>query len=91
MKKFADLTAEDQNRLDAYLNGTIEPEDFAKLETRMAEDAELRAAFRRYAALDDSLRHTAGESEGTAWLELASPKEESKVVSFSIYKVFYLR
>lgn len=54
--RFSDLSPEDRDRLDAYLDGTITPEAFEVLQSRLLEDADLRAVLRRYLALDESLR-----------------------------------
>ena len=54
--KYKDLTAEEQEWIDAYADGTISAEDFESLEDRMIESAELRAVMRRYLSLDNSLQ-----------------------------------
>lgn len=59
---FAHLPPEDRDRIEAYLDGTIAPEDFEKLQARMRENAEVRAVMRRCLALDDTLRAKAEAS-----------------------------
>ena len=66
---FSELPQEDQDRIDAYLDGTIEPAEFEALQDRMIADPALRAVMRRCLALDDSLRNnvaTVGETSSTA-------------------------
>lgn len=72
--RFNDLTPEEQDWLDTYLDGTIEPDAFALLQDRMLENPALREVMRRYLALDNSLQNEsldAAESPGGAspWLE----------------------
>ena len=52
---FNDLPESDQELFDSYLQETISPEDFSRLESRLAESLELRRALRSYLALDDNL------------------------------------
>ena len=90
---FSDLSEEEKDWLDAYLDGTIEPQDFESLQNRMMESPVLRALMRRYLALDNSLRNESGEagfaeeSVSNPWLKvegLPAPKESDskKIISF---------
>lgn len=54
--RFHDLSAEEQDWLDAYLNGTIAPVAFEALQDRLLTSAALRAVMRRYLALDHHLQ-----------------------------------
>jgi hypothetical protein len=80
--RFSDLTPEEQDWLDAYLDGTIEADAFASLQDRMLESPALRKVMRRYLALDNSLQNEgldAAEAPGEAagpWLERDSPPVE---------------
>lgn len=82
--RFNDLTKEEQEWLDGYLDGTISPEAFESLQDRLLENASLRSVMRRYLALDGSLRDSSetGVSDATEpWLQVVdSPKK--KVVRF---------
>ena len=55
--------AEELQWINAYLNGTLSPEDFAAFEQRLLESAALRFAFRRTLAVDAFLHERSGESE----------------------------
>ena len=55
-RSFKDLTAEQQDRIDAYLNGSISAEAFAALQQELMASPELRALLRRYLALDHHLQ-----------------------------------
>jgi len=75
-KKFDQLSHGEKQWLDAYLDGSIEPDDFAALQERLLESAELRAVMRRYLALDDSLRNVGadgGDLAAAPWLDVESP------------------
>lgn len=68
---FEDLSEQDQNNIDAWLDGTIEPAAFEQLQDRLMTDASLRRIVRRYQAVNHSLT-TLGEIEDvapTAWLK----------------------
>ena len=54
--RFHDLSAEQQDWLDASLNGTIEPAAFEALQARLLADPAFRAVMRRYIALDHHLQ-----------------------------------
>lgn len=84
---FSDLAKEDRDRIDAYLDGTIEPAEFEALQDRMMNDPALRAVMRRYLALDHSLRNdveSVGEASSTAatapWLEAGSSQDAEPAV-----------
>lgn len=91
---FRDLPTEDQDRIDAYLDGTIDPAEFEALQNRMMVNPALRAVMRRCLALDDSLRNdiqVVGDASSAAtapWLELAESAEakhaerEKKIIRF---------
>ena len=65
--KFSDLTEAERDWIDAYIEGTIDGEAFEALQDRMLESPGLRAAMRRYLALDSSLLETGGLSEESPW------------------------
>lgn len=69
-KVLADLLPEEQAWLDAYVDGSIEPEAFAALEARTEQCTSFRRIVRRYLALHHSLESasTAGNSSGEPWL-----------------------
>lgn len=66
---FDDLSQEEKGWLDAYLDGTITPEAFEALQSRMLESAAFRAVMRRYLSLDDSLQNDSQASAEKAWLQ----------------------
>ncbi|MEM8954625.1 MAG: LamG-like jellyroll fold domain-containing protein [Verrucomicrobiota bacterium] len=72
---FDHLPEEEQTWIDAYVDGTIAPEDFDHLQERMRESAELRAVMRRYLAIDDALRVDQLNNEPVAspWLDAEDP------------------
>jgi len=93
--RFGNISDEDRDLVDAYLDGKISSASFELLQDRMAVDAELRAVMRRYLSLDHSLR---SEGEGdinlsssvaskpwcsVADADLDSKKESEKAVRFS--------
>ncbi len=49
--RFEDLPEEEQEWIDAFLNGGIDDDSFAKLQDRMLERPELRTVMRRCLAL----------------------------------------
>ncbi len=86
-ERFEDLTAEEQDWIDGYLDGTIEPEAFEALQERLVESAALRKIVRRYSGLHHSLQVDRENSEeATApWLEVAEEgriAEERKILAF---------
>lgn len=92
--KFEDLPAQERDWIDAYLEGTIEPEDFDSLQDRMMESPELRSVMRRYLGIDNALQTEAGQleaddAEGATlpWLKAEEPAEPepksvAKVIPF---------
>ncbi|MBJ06081.1 MAG: hypothetical protein CMO40_03040 [Verrucomicrobiaceae bacterium] len=75
------LSSEEQDWIDAYIDGTIEPADFERLQDRMVESAGLRAVMRRYLALDNTLQYEAagvGPDHGAAGNWLAQEPAEEK-------------
>ena len=87
--KYKDLTAEEQEWIDAYVDGTISAEDFDFLQDRMIESAELRAVMRRYLSLDNSLQNEASGidagDDASPWVKLEEMEEEKaskKIISF---------
>ena len=54
MKKdqFSQLSPEEQEWLDSYLNGELSPEDFEAMQDKMVESAEYRKIMRRYLSVD---------------------------------------
>ena len=71
---FSHLAEEEQDWIDAYLDGTIESQAFEALQDRMLESPELRAIMRRYLALDNSLQNeseTDRDGEVTPWVDVA--------------------
>lgn len=73
--RFQDLSRQERDWIDSYLDGTIEPEAFEALQIRMVESAELRAVFRRYLSLDSSLR---AASDASALVDIAAWKEADR-------------
>ncbi len=82
--RFQDLTDEEKNWLEDYLDGTITPEAFETLQDRLTESGALRSVMRRYLALDESLREASenGSEEATMpWLQILEPPK-GKVIQF---------
>ncbi|MEM9479913.1 MAG: LamG-like jellyroll fold domain-containing protein [Verrucomicrobiota bacterium] len=79
-KEMGEFSEKDLELVEAYVNETIERDQFVELEKRMAESADLRALVRKYLALDTSLHSELGEFE-SAWRD-AGLSEEKKVVAF---------
>jgi hypothetical protein len=61
---FKQLPAEEQDWIDAYLDGTITPAAFAALQDRMLERPDLRSVLRRYLAIDNYLHTELGAELG---------------------------
>ena len=61
--RFSDLSAEEQDWLENYLNGTIDSEAFELFQNRIVEKPELRVVMRRYLALDHALQERSDEAE----------------------------
>jgi hypothetical protein len=87
-KRLQDLSREEQDWIDAWIDGTIAPGDFELLQDRMMESAELRSVMRRYLAIDNSLWSAdvdaalaAGDSATGPWLvhDESTVREKSKV------------
>ncbi|MGB0155001.1 MAG: LamG-like jellyroll fold domain-containing protein [Verrucomicrobiales bacterium] len=78
--KYKDLTTDEQEWIDAYVDGTISPEDFESLQDRMIESAELRTVMRRYLSLDNSLQNEASGidagDDASPWVKLEEVEEE---------------
>lgn len=53
--KFSEIDRETRDLIDDYLDGTIRPGDFERLQDQMLENADLRAGMRRYLSLDHYL------------------------------------
>ena len=64
MKKdqFSQLSSEEQEWLDAYLDGELSSEAFEAMQDRMMESSEYRRIMRRYLSVDHSLETLQGES-----------------------------
>ena len=73
--RFSALSEQEQEWLDAYLDGTIGAEDFEHLQDRMMEKPELRAVMRRYLSLDHSLRERSGDAGMAISAEVSSWNE----------------
>lgn len=77
--RFNDLAAEEQARINAYLDGTITASEFERLQARMLESPDFRAVMRRCLAMDESLRsraesameQSAETSAASRWLDLS--------------------
>ena len=82
--RYRDLTAEEQEWVEAYLNETIEPEAFASLQDRMRERPELRAAMRKYLALDEAIRDQVAEGEPIGSQAAAAPWMETVETTASV-------
>lgn len=74
------LTDEEQQWVDNYLDGTITPQEFENLQDRMAEHPPLRAFLRRYLSIDNSLRNQTTTADNIptsdAWLQAAQPSAQ---------------
>ncbi len=68
-ESFKKLSPEEQDWIDAYIEGTIETDEFNKLQNRMLDGSEFRAAMRRYLALDNTLQN---EVPGAENLDVAA-------------------
>ncbi len=68
---FGELTAEEEEWIEAYLNGTIQPEAFQDMQDRMLACPAMRRTMRRYFNLDFHLHHGSREFDSAAppWLE----------------------
>ncbi|MEM1443388.1 MAG: LamG-like jellyroll fold domain-containing protein [Verrucomicrobiota bacterium] len=87
---FTNLSTEEQDWLDDYLDGTISPSEFEKLQDRLIESPGLRAVLRRYLSLDNSLQNEGGDASAEAetatapWLsvEPKETEEPTRVIRF---------
>lgn len=89
---FSELGADEQQWLDAYLDGTIDAEEFEALQDRMLESSSLRAIMRRYLALENSLQNESGDAEAASesatgpWLSLEEPPEPEPAMLEKVIK-----
>ena len=60
--QFSQLSPEEQEWLDSYLDGELSPEDFEAMQDKVVESAEYRKIMRRYLSVDHSLELLEGES-----------------------------
>lgn len=84
--RFGNLSEEEQDWIDAVLDGSIEGDAFAQLQDRMLAKPELRVVMRRSLALHNNL-HQKAEATATAsdsWL--AEDSEPANVVSLPTVK-----
>lgn len=84
--RFEDLPEEEQEWVDALLNGEIDDASFVELQDRMLKRPELRKVMRRGMALHHELQERAeGASEGAAesWAATDPHTEPSNVVAIS--------
>ena len=75
-KNFSQLSSEEQEWLDTYLEGEMSPEEFEALHDRMMASAEFRTVMRRYLSVDHSLEVLQGESPAE------SIREEKTILKF---------
>lgn len=84
--QFKDLSKEEKDWIDAYLDGTIEPESFEALQDRMLVRPALRAVMRRYLAIDNALQNEAiEENTEEPWVNTKPLPEQVggvKIVTF---------
>jgi hypothetical protein len=66
--KFEDLSKQEQDWIDSYVNGTIAPEDFEALQNRMLESETLRRIMRRYLNIDSALRADCEVDNVSPWI-----------------------
>lgn len=97
---FKNLSGEEQEWVDAWVDETIEEADFERLQDRMIESATLRAVMRRYLAIDSALQSREADlgvldedSAAGPWLESREPRgsaPEAKVIAFPYRAAFAL-
>lgn len=75
-KNFSQLSSEEQEWLDTYLEGEMSPEEFEAMQDRMMASAEFRTVMRRYLSVDHSLEVLQGESPAE------SIREEKTILKF---------
>ena len=75
-----EMSSQEQEWIDAYLNGTIDPEDFNALQDSMMASPALRSVMRRYLSLDYHLQNDAGELDSATapWLEREEEQYRTK-------------
>ncbi len=81
--RFENLPEEEQDWIDALLDGTIDEAAFEALQARMLERPELRTVMRRCSALHHSLRERAegvGDGAMDSWLAADETVAPSKVL-----------
>ena len=92
MSTFDQLSSQEQDWLDEYLDGTISPENFESLQDRLLENPELRFVMRRYLSIDNVLQNESADSGIEAematapWLSSESSMVEEKSVSSKIVR-----
>lgn len=79
---FSNLTSQEQDWLDAYLNGTIEADKFEAMQEHLLQNEDFRKIARRYLSLDDGLYNLeeSGDSLSQAWQ--GKPDPEPQNISF---------
>lgn len=80
---FSNLSPSEQEWLEDYLNGTIEPDDFESMQEHLLRNEDFRKVARRYLSLDNSLCNLGegGNSLSQVWQEKTAP-EPSKISFF---------
>jgi len=61
--KFSQLSGQEQNWLDDYLDGTIGQDEFSAMQDHMIQSSAFRKVMRRYLSIDHSLEVFSGETE----------------------------
>jgi hypothetical protein len=79
--RFEDLPLEEQDWIDAYVDGTITEEAFSKLQERLLRSPGLRSVMRRSLSLRHELQNlgATGDTSADSWLHAAS--EQDNVIS----------
>ena len=72
--RFEDLPLEEQDWIDAYVDGTITEEAFSKLQERLLRSPGLRSVMRRSLSLRHELHNlgATGDTSADSWLHAAS-------------------
>ncbi len=81
--RFKDLPEEEQDWIDAFLNGEINDESFGRLQDRMLERPELRTVMRRCLALHHELQeHGEGATAEAidSWTAMDAKPEPSNII-----------
>lgn len=82
---FHQLPEQEQDWLDAYLDGSISASDFDLLQERLLESPELRFVMRRYLSLDNTLQNEGADSGSDSemamrpWLSAENHAAEDEV------------